>query len=62
MDGKLRLRADCGLWQLPQWEKLPVSQECSVELELSRESALFPLWPLPHREHNSTAKRVALPW
>ena len=27
LKGKLRLRADCGLWQLPQWEKLPVSQE-----------------------------------
>ena len=33
-----RLRAGCGLWQLPQWEKLLVSQESPLksELETSR--------------------------
>ena len=25
-------------------------------------AALFPLWPLPHRQHHSPARRVALPW
>ena len=63
--GKLRLRADCGLrLGLPRWEKLPVSQESSLKsaLERSRLAALFPLWPLPHRQHHSAARRVALPW
>ena len=27
LNGKLRLRAACGLQRLPQWEKLPVSHE-----------------------------------
>ena len=42
----------CGL--LPQWEKLPVSQESPLEsvLETSRPAALFPLWPLPYRQHS----------
>ena len=32
LKAKLRLRADCGLWQgLPQWGKLPVSHESSLE-------------------------------
>ena len=31
-------------------------------LEQSRWAALFPLWPLPHRQHGSTARRVALSW
>ena len=31
-------------------------------LETGRQAALFPRWPLPHRQHHSTAKRVALPW
>ena len=30
-------------------------------LEMSRQATLFPLWPLPHRQHRSTARRVALP-
>ena len=30
-------------------------------LERSRLAALFPLWPLPHRQHHSAAKTVALP-
>ena len=30
--------------------------------ELSRQAALFPLWPLPNRQQHSAAKRVALPW
>ena len=61
--GKLRLRADCGiLIGLPQWEKLPVSQECPSESapEPSRWAALFPLWPLSKRQPRSAARRVAL--
>ena len=61
--GKLGLRADRGLQLgLPQWEKLPVSQESSLKsaLERSRLAALFPLWLLPHRQRHSAAKRVAL--
>ena len=55
------------LWTMagwPQWEKLPVSLEGSLEsgLEMSKQAALFPLWPLPHRQHPSAARRVALPW
>ena len=63
LKGKLRLRAGCGLWRLPWWEKLPVSHESLLEtgLEMSRGAALFPLWPLPHKQHHSTARRVALP-
>ena len=52
--GKLRLRADCGLrLGLPQWETLPVWQKSLLEsvLETTRQAALFPLWPLPHRKH-----------
>ena len=48
LNGKLRLRADCELWQgLPQWKKLPVSRKHSLEsgLEPSRRAALFPLGP-----------------
>ena len=33
-----------------------------VGLEPSKRAAFFPLWPLPHRQHHSTAKRVVLPW
>ena len=59
--GKLRLRADCGpRLGLPWWEILPVWQESPLEslLEMSRRAALFPLWPLPHRQ---LTRRVALP-
>ena len=31
-------------------------------LELSKRGALFPLWPLPHRQCHNSAKRVALHW
>ena len=31
-------------------------------LEQSEQVAFFPLWPLPHRQCNNTAKRVASPW
>ena len=34
LKAKLRLKADCGLWQLPQWEKLPVSHQSPLESEL----------------------------
>ena len=30
-------------------------------LEPRRQAALFPLWPLPHRQCHSTARRVAPP-
>ena len=53
--GKLRLRADGGLWLgLPRWAFLPVSHENSLKsaLELNRRAALFPLWPLPYRQHS----------
>ena len=30
--------------------------------ERAKQAALFPLWPLPHREHQNAAKWVALPW
>ena len=61
---KLRLRADCGLWRLLWWEKLPVSYESPLESapETSRQAALLPLWPLPHRQRSSAARRVALLW
>ena len=64
LNRKLRLSTDCGLWQLPWWEKLSVSHESSLEsgLEMSRGVALFPLWTLHHKQHHSTARRVALPW
>ena len=58
LNRKLRLRADCGLQQgLLWWEKLPVSHKGSLEsgLEPRRQAALFPLWPLPHRQRRSTA-------
>ena len=63
LKAKLRLRADCGLWwRLLWWEKLTVSHENLLErvLEASRQTALFPLWPLSHRQHCSTAKTVVL--
>ena len=49
------------MW-LPQWEKLPVSHESPLKnvLLTSRQAALFHLWPLPHRQHPSAAKRVAM--
>ena len=64
LKAKLGLRADCGLPWLPGWEKLPVSHESLLKsaLETSRWAALFPLWPLPHRQHRSAARRVAPPW
>ena len=51
-NGKLRLRVGCGLWQLLLWEKLPVSHDSPLKsgLEMSRGTALFPLWPLPNRQ------------
>ena len=51
------------IWRLLQWEKLPVSHKTPLEsvLGTSRQAALFPLWRLPHRQHCSLAKRVALP-
>ena len=63
LQAKLRLRVDCGLWRLPQWEKLPVSHESPLEsaLGMSRRAALFPPWPLPYRQLRSTTKTVALP-
>ena len=64
LKAKLKLRADCGLWRLLWWEKLPVSYESPLESapETSRQAALLPLWPLPHRQRSSAARRVALPW
>ena len=60
--GELRLRAGCGLWGLPWKEKLPVSNKSSSKsgLERRRQPALFPLWPLPHRQHHGPERRVAL--
>ena len=63
LNGKLRLRVDCGLWRgLLWWEKLPVSHGSPLEsvLETSRRPALFLLWPLPNRQPSSAAKRFAL--
>ena len=62
--GKLRLRVDCGLLQLLRWEKIPVSHESQLESvpEMSRGAALFPFWPLPHKQLCREARRVALPW
>ena len=63
LDRKLGLRVDCGLQWLLRWEKLPVSHESALEsgLESSRQAALFPLWPLPQRQHPSAA-RFSLYW
>ena len=63
------------MWaELAEWEtetqtslwstvKLLVSHGSSWEsaLETSRPAALFPLWPLSHRQRSSVARRVALP-
>ena len=38
-----------------------VERSLESGLELSRQAALFPLWPLPHRQCCSAARRVALP-
>ena len=61
---KLRLRADCGLLWLLQWEKISVSHKSPLEsaLETSRQDAWSPLWPLPHRQHTSAARSGATAW
>ena len=55
--GKADLRGNWDselLWQLLRWEKLPVSKVSPSESVLgkSRRAALFPLWPLPHRQRH----------
>ena len=62
LKGKLRLRGGCGLQRLLQWEKLPVSRGSSLKsaLEMNRQAALFPLWPLPYRQRLS--KEGCLAW
>ena len=50
LNGKLRLRADYGLWwALPWWEKLPVSLESSLETGARAEQAscIVPSLPPP---------------
>ena len=69
--GRLRWRdwlkgnwdSEVAVGQLPWWEKLLVSQEISLKsaLQTSQWATLFPLWPLPHRQHHNTARRFALP-
>ena len=63
--GNQRLKASCKiLWGLQQWRNSQSHRTVhwKVGLELSKWGALFPLWPLPHRQHYNATKRVAPPW
>ena len=60
--GNWRLKTSCKiLWGLWQQENSQSHWRVhwKVGLELIRWATLFPLWPLPHRQHHNTAKRVA---
>ena len=63
LNEKLKTQASCKLpWEMPWWEKLPVSHDriCwKVGLEPSKQATLFPLWPLPHGQHHNTVTWVA---
>ena len=63
LNKELKTQASCKLpWEMPWWEKLPVSHDriCwKVGLEPSKQATLFPLWPLPHGQHHNTVTWVA---
>ena len=49
---------------LPQWEKLPVSQESLLEsgVRVEQPGGIVPSLTPPHRQCHNAAKRVAPPW
>ena len=62
--GNLRLKASCKLLWGCHSRRNSQSHTgvCwKVGLEPSKQAVLFPLWPLPHRQHRNTAKKVAWP-
>ena len=64
LNGKLRLRADCGLQQgLPPWEKLPLSHESLLESGARAKQASCTLPSLaPPPQAALQHSKVALPW
>ena len=65
LNRKLRLRADCGLrLGLPQWEKLPVSHEGSLEsgARAKQASCIIPFLAPPPQTVPQCSKEGCLSW